>query len=124
MFYCIERAHSDVLLNNMCEVFNRQLIDGRDKLIVTKLDFIREYLMKRIVNVQMVIQKTVGPLTLTATKLFKAIKDEAVEYISTCNGVTNMRLVDLGEINLLLMLHPKYARVEYGSLQVSRVSMQ
>ncbi|GJV54814.1 mutator type transposase [Tanacetum coccineum] len=46
------RAHCDVLLNNMCEVFNRQLIDGRDKPIITCLEFIREYLMKRIVNVQ------------------------------------------------------------------------
>nr|GEX57671.1 CDPK-related kinase 3 [Tanacetum cinerariifolium] len=46
------KAHCDVLLNNMCEVFNRQLVDGRDKPIITCLKFIREYLMKRIVNVQ------------------------------------------------------------------------
>ncbi|GJR63736.1 putative reverse transcriptase domain-containing protein [Tanacetum coccineum] len=49
------RAHFDVLLNNMCEVLNRQLVDGRDKPIVTCLEFIREYLMKRIVNVHKVI---------------------------------------------------------------------
>ncbi|GJT46594.1 mutator type transposase [Tanacetum coccineum] len=44
------RAHCDVLLNNMCEVLNRQLVDGRDKPIITCLEFIREYLMKRIID--------------------------------------------------------------------------
>ena len=46
------RAHSDVLLNNMCEVLNRQLLDARDKPIITCLEYIREYLMKNIVNVK------------------------------------------------------------------------
>ncbi|GKA28787.1 NB-ARC domains-containing protein [Tanacetum coccineum] len=53
----------DVLLNNICEVFNRQLLDGRDVPILTCLEFVREYLMKRIVNVQKVIEKCNGPLT-------------------------------------------------------------
>nr|GEX14958.1 transposase, MuDR [Tanacetum cinerariifolium] len=51
------RAHYNVLLNNMCEVLNRQLVDGRDKPIKTCLEFIREYLMKRIVNVQKATKK-------------------------------------------------------------------
>lgn len=45
------RAISDVLLNNMCEVLNGKLEKGRDKPIITCLEFIREYLMKRICNV-------------------------------------------------------------------------
>ncbi|GKB87528.1 mutator type transposase, partial [Tanacetum coccineum] len=49
------RAHCDVLLNNLCEVFNRQLLDGRDVPIITCLEFVREYLMKRIVNVKKVL---------------------------------------------------------------------
>nr|GEY50068.1 transposase, mutator type [Tanacetum cinerariifolium] len=71
------RAHCDVLLNNMCEVFNRQLVDGRDKPIITCLEFIREYLMKRIVNVQKVISKSDSPLTPNATKVFNIIMKEA-----------------------------------------------
>ncbi|GKC81470.1 mutator type transposase [Tanacetum coccineum] len=55
----IGRAHCDVLLNNLCEVFNGQLVDGRDVPIITCLEFIREYLMKRIVNVKKVISKSV-----------------------------------------------------------------
>ncbi|XP_076955553.1 uncharacterized protein LOC143630419 [Bidens hawaiensis] len=40
------RAKSDVLLNNVCEVFNRQLVGGRDKPIITCLEYIREYSIK------------------------------------------------------------------------------
>ncbi|GKE04147.1 hypothetical protein Tco_1396165, partial [Tanacetum coccineum] len=56
-------AKCDLLINNICEVFNRQLVDGRDQPIITCLEYIREYLMKRIVVVQKVIAKTVGLLT-------------------------------------------------------------
>nr|GEU79745.1 transposase, mutator type [Tanacetum cinerariifolium] len=48
----VGRAKSNIMLNNMCEVLNRQLVDGRDKPIITCLEYIREYLIKRIVNVQ------------------------------------------------------------------------
>ncbi|GKD16441.1 hypothetical protein Tco_1205599, partial [Tanacetum coccineum] len=63
------RAKCDLLINNICEVFNRQLVDGRDQPIITCLEYIREYLMKRIMVVQKVIAKTVGPLTLSVTKI-------------------------------------------------------
>ncbi|GJT31020.1 mutator type transposase [Tanacetum coccineum] len=44
------RAKCDLLINNICEVFNRQLVDGRDQPIITCLEYIKEYLMKRIVK--------------------------------------------------------------------------
>ncbi|GJW36524.1 ribonuclease H-like domain-containing protein [Tanacetum coccineum] len=84
----IGRAHCDVLLNNLCEVFNRQLLDGRDVPIITCLEFVREYLMKRIVNVKKVISKSPGPLTPAATKLFEAIKYKATFYTVLWNGGT------------------------------------
>ncbi|XP_071726929.1 uncharacterized protein [Rutidosis leptorrhynchoides] len=74
------RAKTDILLNNMCEVLNRWLVDGRDKPIITALEFIREYLMKRIVNVHNTISKCSGPLTPGATKVFEGIKKEAEKY--------------------------------------------
>ncbi|GJS76849.1 hypothetical protein Tco_0726730 [Tanacetum coccineum] len=80
------RPHCDVLLNNMCEVLNRQLLDGRDNLIITCLEFIREYLMKRIVIVQQVINKSTGPLTPKVTKIFEFIKKQVAQYIITWNG--------------------------------------
>lgn len=39
-----------------------------------------EYLMKRIVNVQKVIEKSNGPLTPAATALFKKIEIKAKAY--------------------------------------------
>ncbi|GJX40424.1 mutator type transposase [Tanacetum coccineum] len=82
------RAKCDVLLNNLCEVFNRQLVDGRDVPIITCLEFVREYLMKRIINVKKVISKSKGPLTPVATKLFDAIKYKASFYTVLRNGGT------------------------------------
>nr|GEV53934.1 hypothetical protein [Tanacetum cinerariifolium] len=70
--YC--RAHCDLLINNVCEVFNRQLLDAKDSLIITALEFIREYLIKRIVIVQKVTQKCDGSLTPAVAKLFDMIK--------------------------------------------------
>ncbi|GKA19303.1 hypothetical protein Tco_0699218 [Tanacetum coccineum] len=80
------RAHYDVLLNNMCEVLNRQLVDGRYKPIIICLEFIREYLMKRIVNVQKVISNSDGPLTPNATRLFKTIVKDAGQLKIGWNG--------------------------------------
>lgn len=70
----------------MCEVFNRQLVGGRDKPIITALEFCREYLMKRLVIVQKVIDKSPGPLTPTATKLLERNKREASQYVVLWNG--------------------------------------
>ncbi|PWA93526.1 transposase, mutator type [Artemisia annua] len=80
------RAHCDVLLNNICEVFNRQLVDGRDKPIITCLEYIRVYLMKRIVNVQKVISKSDGILTPNANKIFQAIVKDASQIKIEWNG--------------------------------------
>ncbi|XP_035842718.1 uncharacterized protein LOC118489161 [Helianthus annuus] len=74
------RAKTDVLLNNMCESFNNQLVKGRDKPIITCLEFIREYLMKKIVVVHKVIAKINGPLTPYATRVFDEIKADASQY--------------------------------------------
>ncbi|XP_071700234.1 uncharacterized protein [Rutidosis leptorrhynchoides] len=67
----------DVLLSNMCDVFNRWLVDARDKPIITALEYIREYCMKTIVNVIKKKSKCDGPLSIGATKVFEKIKSEA-----------------------------------------------
>nr|GFB89210.1 hypothetical protein [Tanacetum cinerariifolium] len=80
------RPHSDVLLNNMCECFNSKILDGRDMPIIPAIDYIREYLMKRTVNVIRVIEKCDGPLTPTATRLLETVKKEASDYSVEWNG--------------------------------------
>ncbi|XP_021995761.2 uncharacterized protein LOC110892939 [Helianthus annuus] len=99
------REKCDVLLNNPCEVFNRQLVYGRDKPIITCLEFIREYLMKNIVVVKKLIAKCNGPLTPAATRIFDAIKSEASQYTCIWTGGAkyqvsqglDQRVVNLGE---------------------------
>jgi hypothetical protein len=90
------RAHSDVLLNNMCEVFNAKLVDGRDKPIITVLEFIREYLMRRIVNVLKVIDRSEGLLTPTATKIFECNKKDALLYTVQWNGEEHYQITGPG----------------------------
>ncbi|XP_071740331.1 uncharacterized protein [Rutidosis leptorrhynchoides] len=80
------KAVSDVLLSNMCEYFNRWIVDGRDKPIITCLEFIREYLMKRIDIVNKKIMKSEGLLTPKATKVFEGIKKEENKYTAVYNG--------------------------------------
>ncbi|GKC95283.1 mutator type transposase, partial [Tanacetum coccineum] len=74
------KAKSYVLLNNICEVFNGKLVGGRDKPIIATLEFAREYLMKRIANVNKVIDRCDRPCTLTTTKILKSNSDEAKKY--------------------------------------------
>ncbi|XP_023772208.2 uncharacterized protein LOC111920861 [Lactuca sativa] len=80
------RAHTYILLNNLCEVFNPKLLDARDKPVITCLEYIREYLMKRICIVKNVIDKSQGPLTPTATKLLNGVKKDASQYTCIFNG--------------------------------------
>nr|GEV95614.1 hypothetical protein [Tanacetum cinerariifolium] len=77
--YFSGRAKSDILLNNLCECSNGKIFDARDAPIITALEYIREYLMKRMVNVIDVINKTDGPLTPSATKLLEGQKEPVNE---------------------------------------------
>ncbi|GJT26309.1 hypothetical protein Tco_0906584 [Tanacetum coccineum] len=68
------------------EAFNCKILDGRDMPIIAAIDNIREYLMKRIVNVIRVIKKCDGPLTPTVTRLLETVKKEASDYSVEWNG--------------------------------------
>nr|KAJ0192448.1 hypothetical protein LSAT_V11C800434430 [Lactuca sativa] len=74
------RAHSNCLLNNLCEVFNSKLEHGRDKPIITCLEYIRVYLMKRHCIVQKEIDKCKSILTPTVTTILDTIKIAASKY--------------------------------------------
>ncbi|GJX50265.1 mutator type transposase [Tanacetum coccineum] len=83
--YFFGRAHCDLLINNICEVFNRQLLEARDSPIINALEHVREYLMKRIV-VQKIIEKCNGPLTPAVARVFDIIKEASSECIVDWNG--------------------------------------
>ncbi|XP_076942228.1 uncharacterized protein LOC143612040, partial [Bidens hawaiensis] len=71
------RAKSDMLLNNLCESFNEKLVGARDKPIITCLDYIREYMTMKILNVKKMQATARGPLTPQATKAWDEIQTEA-----------------------------------------------
>ncbi|GJU69765.1 putative reverse transcriptase domain-containing protein [Tanacetum coccineum] len=48
-------------------------------------EYVKEYLMKRIVIVQKVIEKCDGPLTPVVTSIFRAIKEKSIQYIVDWN---------------------------------------
>ncbi|XP_052621581.1 uncharacterized protein LOC128127196 [Lactuca sativa] len=80
------RAHTDAMLNNMCESLNNKIVEGRDVPIITCLEYIREYLMKKIVTVQKEIDKVAGPLIPIATIWFGKLKKEATQLRSVLYG--------------------------------------
>ncbi|KAJ9567651.1 hypothetical protein OSB04_003617 [Centaurea solstitialis] len=60
--------------------------EGRDKPILTALEYIRQYVMKMIGNVNKVIHKSSGLLTPSASKVLNSIKEEAMKYDVIWNG--------------------------------------
>lgn len=87
------RAKSDILLNNLCEVFNRRLLKARESPIITALDFIREYMMKHITVVcKMGIGRCDGPLTPAATKLLEISKTEAAKCTVLWDGAVGYQV--------------------------------
>ncbi|GJR86988.1 RNA-directed DNA polymerase, eukaryota [Tanacetum coccineum] len=79
-----QKVHTLVILEQIT-IF-RQLLEARDSPVITALEYVREYLMKRIVIVQKVIEKSQGPLTPTVTKIFNAIKEKASQCVVVWNG--------------------------------------
>ncbi|XP_021985948.1 uncharacterized protein LOC110882173 [Helianthus annuus] len=86
------RAQSDMVLNNICEVLNARTVNGRHKPIISALEFVREYLMQRIVNVIRVIQQTTGPLTPRVAKIFANTKKLAANYNVKWSGGTKYQV--------------------------------
>nr|KAJ0198283.1 hypothetical protein LSAT_V11C700377750 [Lactuca sativa] len=86
------RAVYDVLISNICEVFNGKIEKGRDNPVISCLEFIREYLIKRICNVMKAMKKAKGPLTLTSTDILNARKKGASQYIAKWNGANKYQV--------------------------------
>ncbi|GJZ65817.1 hypothetical protein Tco_0622513 [Tanacetum coccineum] len=77
------------------QVFNRQLLDARDSHVITALEYVREYFMKRVVIVQKMIEKSQGPLTPTVTEIFNAIKEKASQLTVVWNGAEPYQVNDV-----------------------------
>nr|GEW12244.1 hypothetical protein [Tanacetum cinerariifolium] len=71
------RAASATNVKDFKKCLYGKIVRGRDKPVITLLEYIKEYCMKRIMNVQGVIDKCTGPLTPTVTRIMESIKKEA-----------------------------------------------
>ncbi|XP_052623814.1 uncharacterized protein LOC111889772 [Lactuca sativa] len=110
------RAVSDVLISNMCEVFNGKIEKGRDKPVIGCLEYIREYLMKRICNFMKEMKKAKGPLTPTSTDILGARKKQLLHNTLLGGiGETSIKSQELCRINMWLMLGTKHSLAENGN---------
>ncbi|KAK8631685.1 hypothetical protein V6N13_028467 [Hibiscus sabdariffa] len=69
---------SDMLLNNMCERFNKMILEVRDKPILTMLEMIRCKIMNRFAKKAEEAQKIVGPLCPKIQKKVDALIVQSV----------------------------------------------
>ncbi|GJZ05178.1 putative reverse transcriptase domain-containing protein [Tanacetum coccineum] len=66
-----------------------KLVDEKkleDSPVITALEYVREYFMKRLMIVQKVIEKSQGPLTPTVTNIFTIIKENASQLAVEWNS--------------------------------------
>ncbi|KAL4562872.1 hypothetical protein LXL04_026903 [Taraxacum kok-saghyz] len=110
------RAKTDSLTSNVCEVFNSKILDARDKPVITCLEYIREYPMKRIVVVQKAIDKCKGPLTPTATNLLEPIMKEATQNVCIFNGLDKTQVTTPRKDQYVVNLKEKTCTCRYWEL--------
>ncbi|XP_021775773.1 uncharacterized protein LOC110739631 [Chenopodium quinoa] len=97
---------SNMLLNNVCETFNAVIRDARDKPILTQMEWMRRYMMKRHNEKWVAANKMDGKLIPYVTNLFERIEratrhcivqiSRGNSYEVELNGDTV--LVDLGNM--------------------------
>ncbi|XP_048494366.1 uncharacterized protein LOC104908537 [Beta vulgaris subsp. vulgaris] len=71
------KSKSNMLLNNLCETFNGVLREARDKPIITCMEWIRRYVMRRSCEKLTGVEKQIGRLMPYVAKVFEWISIEA-----------------------------------------------
>jgi hypothetical protein len=87
----------DLQVNNMCEAFNRAILEYRDKPIITLLEGIKHYLTKRIGHQKETLLRYEGNICPSIQKILEKTKKTAEGWIATWHhdddyaifGVTN-----------------------------------
>ncbi|XP_021763740.1 uncharacterized protein LOC110728366 [Chenopodium quinoa] len=72
---------SNMLLNNICETFNAVIKEGRDKPILTQMEWLRRYFMKRNLDKWESFQRMEGKVTPYVKKTFQIIESVAKYYV-------------------------------------------
>ncbi|XP_010694334.3 uncharacterized protein LOC104907145 [Beta vulgaris subsp. vulgaris] len=77
----LTRSKSNLLLNNLCETFNSVIKEARDKPIITCLEWIRRYVMKRNTEKWDGVQNYTGRFMPFVDKVFSWVKEEAKQCV-------------------------------------------
>ena len=67
----------DIVVNNLCESFNRSILEARDKLIITMIEWIRRHLINRIQVKKQGMERYEGHICPTIQDKLEKIKVEA-----------------------------------------------
>ncbi|WVZ17312.1 hypothetical protein V8G54_010294 [Vigna mungo] len=81
------RPACDTLVNNICEGFNSVILEAREKPIITMLEEIRSYLMKRWASNREKITKFDGPLCPKINKRLQKELDKTQYWIPNWSGL-------------------------------------
>ncbi|KAL5559251.1 hypothetical protein UlMin_035462 [Ulmus minor] len=81
-----EGAKCDMLCNNMCEAFNSAIVQARDKPIITLLEMVRTYMMKRLTRKRAEIEKWKHPVGPKVYRYVEKIKSLSVYCTPTFSG--------------------------------------
>ena len=84
---------SDMLLNNLCECFNANIFDARDKPIITMLEKIRINLIVRIHKKRDKMKKCEGLLCPSIQAIVEQNKFDAANWILKWNGKENFEVI-------------------------------
>nr|AAT40523.2 Mutator transposable element, putative [Solanum demissum] len=84
----------DILLNNQCEVFNKFILDARDKPIVKLLETIRHLLMTRINSIREKAEKwNLNDICPTIKKKLAKTMKKAANYIPQRSNMWNYEVI-------------------------------
>ena len=75
--YFKDTAVCDMLCNNMCEAFNKAILQARDKPVITLMEMIRNYLMKRLVRKRAEVEKWSHDIGPNVFKIVERLKLES-----------------------------------------------
>ncbi|KAK1587400.1 hypothetical protein Q3G72_012459 [Acer saccharum] len=75
--YFKDTAVCDMLCNNMCEAFNKAILQARDKPVITLMEMIRNYLMKRLVKKRAKLDKWTHDIGPNVFRILEKLKMES-----------------------------------------------
>ncbi|XP_058784836.1 uncharacterized protein LOC131659698 [Vicia villosa] len=76
----------DLQVNNMCEAFNRAILEHREKPIITLLEGIKQYITKRITNEKELLQGYTGSICPKIQLVIEKHKKQAQGWSPTWHG--------------------------------------